>query len=266
VRLLDGPFADAVQANRVYLLAHDPDRLLAPFLREAGLEPKARPYGNWESSGLDGHTAGHYLTALSTMIAAGADTPTGELRHRLDHMLAELERCQQASGDGYLGGVPGSRALWRDIAAGRIDAHGFGLNGKWVPWYNLHKTFAGLRDAWLVAGKEKARDLLIRYGDWCVQLVSNLTDEQMQDMLRAEHGGMNEVLADLYAITGNTSYLEAARRFCHQTVLDPLQRHEDRLTGLHANTQIPKVIGLARIAALTGDRQAGDGARFFGRT
>ena len=162
VRLLDGPFAAAVKANRSYLLALEPDRLLAPFLREAELEPRARPYGNWESSGLGGHTGGHYLSALSTMIASGADTPDGELRRRLDYMLAELERCQQATGDGYIGGVPGGRIFWKEIAAGRIQANGFGLNGKWVPWYNLHKTFAGLRDAYLVAGNEKAREILGR--------------------------------------------------------------------------------------------------------
>ena len=103
VRLLDGPFTDAVNANRDYLLDLEPDRLLAPFLREAGLEERADPYGNWESSGLDGHTAGHYLSALSTMSASGADTPDGELQRRLKYMLTELERCQQASGDGYLG-------------------------------------------------------------------------------------------------------------------------------------------------------------------
>ena len=158
VRLLDGPFADAVKANRTYLLALEPDRLLAPFRREAGLEPKAKPYGNWESSGLDGHTAGHYLSALSTMIASGADTPEGELRRRLNYMVAELDRCQKASGDGYVGGVPGSRELWKAIAAGRVEV----INRKWVPWYNLHKTFAGLRDAYLIAGDTKARDILIR--------------------------------------------------------------------------------------------------------
>jgi DUF1680 family protein len=263
VRLLDGPFADAVNANRTYLLALEPDRLLAPFLREAGLEPRARTYGNWEGSGLGGHTGGHYLSALSTMIASGADTPDGELLRRLDYMLAELERCQSAAGDGYIGGVPGGRAVWKDIAEGRIQANGFGLNGKWVPWYNLHKTFAGLRDAWFVAGNDKAREIFVRYGDWCEQLVSKLTDEQMQNMLRAEHGGMNEVLADLYVITGDEKFLRAARRFSHQAVLEPLQRHEDRLTGLHANTQIPKVVGLERIAALTGDKEADSGARFF---
>jgi hypothetical protein len=259
VRLLEGPFAEAVKVNRAYLLALDPDRLLAPFLREAGLESKARPYGNWESSGLDGHTAGHYLSALSTMIASGADATEGELRRRLDYMLAELDRCQKASDDGYLGGVPGSRELWKTVAAGRVEA----VNRKWVPWYNVHKTFAGLRDACLLTGNDKARDILIRLGDWCDRLVAGLSDEQMQRMLGQEHGGMNEVLADIYVISGNPKYLSLARRFNHQAVLDPLTRHQDQLTGKHANTQIPKVIGLERIATLTGDKAADSGARFF---
>lgn len=264
VRLLDGsPFLVAVEANRIYLQAHDPDRLLAPFLREAGFEPKAPPYGSWEGSGLDGQTAGHYLSALAMMVASGADTADGELGRRLDYMLDELADCQQANGDGYLGGVPGGRALWEDVANGKIDAEGFALNGKWVPWYNVHKTFAGLRDACQVAGREKARAMLVRLGDWCVALIADLSDEQMQDMLRAEHGGMNEVLADIYALTGEEKYLSAARRFCHRTVLDPLQNHQDRLTGLHANTQIPKVIGLERIGALSGDARAESGAQFF---
>ena len=261
VRLLDGPFAAGVAANRAYILSLDPDRLLAPFLREAGLTPRKPLYGNWESGGLDGHTAGHYLSALANMFASGADTDAqnGELRRRLDAMIDELDRCQKASKDGYLGGVPGSRELWQAVASGRIEA----LNSKWVPWYNLHKTFAGLRDAHLGAGSAKAREILIALGDWCERVTSGLSDEQMQRMLANEHGGMNEVLADIYAITGEPRYLKLARRFCHKAVLDPLMRHEDRLTGLHANTQIPKVIGLERIAALTGDKEADSGARFF---
>jgi DUF1680 family protein len=266
VRILDGPFAKAADANREYLLALDPDRLLSPFLREAGLQAKAPSYGNWENTGLDGHTAGHYLTALANMIAAGEDTPDGELKRRLGHMLDELERCQKANGNGYIGGVPGSRQLWSDVAAGRIDAHGFGLNGKWVPWYNVHKTFAGLRDAWLVANMDKAKPLLIGMGTWCVDLISGLSDSQMQEMLRSEHGGMNEALADIYAITGERRFLDAARRFDHREVLNPLMNREDKLTGLHANTQIPKVVGLAREAALTGDRKSAAGARFFWET
>jgi DUF1680 family protein len=259
VRLLDGPFADAAKANRTYLLAVEPDRLLAPFFREGGLESKARPYGNWESSGLDGHTAGHYLSALATMIASGADTPDGELKRRLDYMVSELDRCQKASSDGYIGGVPGSRELWQTIASGRVEA----INRKWVPWYNLHKTYAGLRDAYWLTGNQQAREVLIRCGDWCEKVTAGLSDDQMQRMLGQEHGGINEVLADIYAITGEEKYLRLAQRFCHKALLDPLKRHEDQLTGKHANTQIPKVVGMERIATLTGDKEADSGARYF---
>jgi DUF1680 family protein len=162
--------------------------------------------------------------------------------------------CQRANGDGYIGAVPNSRALWKDIAAGRIDSPGFSLNDTWAPLYNIHKTFAGLRDAWIIAGNKQARDMLVRFADWCGELVANLSDEQVQLVLNAEHGGMNEVLADVYAITGKSRYLALARRFSHRAILDPLLRREDRLDGLHANTQIPKVIGFARIGELSGGR------------
>lgn len=263
VRLLEtGPFALAVKANRTYLLALDPERLLAPFRREAGLPALAQSYGNWENGGLDGHTAGHYLSALAVMIASGQDTPDGQLQARLDTMLDELLLCQKAYGDGYIGGVPGSRDLWGAVANGDWQA----VNKRWVPWYNVHKTFAGLRDVYLETGNTKARDLLVRLGDWCVALSSKLSDEQMQGMLNQEHGGMNEVMADIYAITGDQKYLKNAERFNHHAILDPLEKHLDQLTGKHANTQIPKVIGLERIATLTGDKTADSGARFFWET
>ncbi|HCE45161.1 MAG TPA: glycosyl hydrolase [Lentisphaeria bacterium] len=262
VRLLPGPFTSAVNANREYMLALDPERLLAPFLREAGLEQKKPSYGNWESTGLDGHIAGHYLSALSYMIASGSDTPDGEFKRRLEYMISELERCQKANGDGYIGGIPGSRAFWKEISSGNVGKTG----SKWVPWYNVHKTFAGLRDAYLVAGNQKARELLAGLGDWCVRITSGLSDKQMQQMLAVEYGGMNEVMADIYVITGDGKYLETARKFYHKDVLDPLLRNEDQLTGKHANTQIPKVIGLERIAALTGDGKAHSAADFFWKT
>ncbi|HUG10888.1 MAG TPA: glycoside hydrolase family 127 protein, partial [Opitutaceae bacterium] len=210
--------------------------------------------------GLDGHTAGHYLTALAQEWAASGDPVW---KQRLDAMVAGLAECQQAGDDGYVGGIPRGRTLWNDIAAGRIDFQNFNLNGAWVPWYNEHKLFAGLRDAWLLAGNEQARDVLVRLADWCDTLLANLTNEQMQAMLGTEHGGMNEVLADVYAITGDAKYLRLAQRFSHRAVLAPLLRHEDRLTGLHANTQIPKIIGFARIAELGGDASWRDAARFF---
>ena len=262
VRLLGGsPFTAAVKANHAYLLAIQPDRLLAPFLREAGLPPKAESYGNWENSGLDGHTAGHYLSAIAFMIASGEDED-GELALRLDYMLDELERCQAAYGGGYLGGVPGSRDLWRRLESGDAGV----VWDKWVPWYNVHKTFAGLRDAYQAAGRQKARAVLVNLGDWCVRVTAGLSEAEMQRMLNNEYGGMNEVMADIYAITGNKKYLEAAKRWNHRTVFDPLLQREDRLTGLHANTQIPKIIGMERIAALTQNAQEHEGACFFWET
>lgn len=263
VRLLDGPFKHAQDLNGAYLLAHDIDRLLAPFRTEAGLPPKAPKYPNWESSGLNGHTAGHYLTALAQHWAA---TGEAECQRRLAAMVADLAECQQAGGDGYVGGIPGGRKLWTDVAAARINFQSFSLNGAWVPWYNEHKLFAGLRDAWLTGGNAQARDVLVRLADWCDTLLAGLTDAQMQAMLGTEHGGMNEVLADVHAITGDAKYLRLAQRFSHRTILDPLLRHEDKLTGLHANTQIPKVVGFARIAELGGDPSWRDAARFFWNT
>ena len=248
VKLLDSPFLQAQQTDLHYILALDPDRLLAPFLREAGLQPKAPSYTNWENTGLDGHIGGHYLSALSMMYAATGDTA---VYNRLNYMLDELHRAQQAVGTGFIGGTPGSLQLWKEIKTGNIRAGGFDLNGKWVPLYNIHKTYAGLRDAYLYAGSELARQMLIDFTDWMIDITSGLSDEQMQDMLRSEHGGLNETFADVAEITGDKKYLELARRFSHKIILDPLIKDEDRLTGMHANTQIPKVIGYKRVAELS---------------
>jgi DUF1680 family protein len=263
VHLLDGsPFKTAEYNNLRYLLAMDPDRLLAPYLREAGLEPKADNYGNWENTGLDGHIGGHYLSALSLASAATRD---GEVQARLQYMLDELERAQLANGDGYVGGVPGGKATWEEIRRGSIDAKLFSLNDKWVPWYNLHKTFAGLRDAHVHIGSEQAKRMLVAFTDWAVGLVGGLSDEQIQSMLITEHGGLNEVFADVAAMTGDSRYLELAQQFSHRLVLDPLLKQEDRLDGLHANTQIPKAIGYKRVSQLTGDDDWADGAALFWR-
>ncbi|WP_290079972.1 beta-L-arabinofuranosidase [Bacteroides acidifaciens] len=250
VKLLNSPFLQAQQTDLHYILSMNPDRLLAPFLREAGLTSKAPSYTNWENTGLDGHIGGHYLSALSMMYAATGDTA---VYNRLNYMLNELHRAQQAVGTGFIGGTPNSLQLWKDIKAGNIRAGGFDLNGKWVPLYNIHKTYAGLRDAYLYAGSDLARQMLVDFTDWMIDITSDLSDEQIQDMLRSEHGGLNETFADVAEITGDKKYLELARRFSHKFILDPLIKEEDKLTGMHANTQIPKVIGYKRIAELSQD-------------
>lgn len=263
VRLLDGPFRRAQDIDKQYILSMDADRLLSPFLRESGLTPKASGYTNWENTGLDGHIGGHYLSALSHMYASTADQ---QIKDRLDYMIAQLRQCQDANGNGYIGGVPGGRAIWEEIYNGDIRAGAFDLNGKWVPLYNIHKTYAGLRDAYLLTGNGDAKEMLIKMSDWAIKLVSNLSDSQIQDMLRSEYGGLNETFADVAAITGNEKYLKLAHQFSQQAILEPLLQHEDKLTGMHANTQIPKVLGFMRIADIEGNKDWADASHFFWET
>lgn len=263
VRLGDSPFLEAQRTDLHYLLEMEPDRLLAPFLREAGLPPKQPSYGNWESTGLDGHLGGHYLSALALMYASTGDE---EVLRRLNYFVAELKRCQERNGNGYIGGIPGGSAAWQAIARGELHADNFSVNGKWVPWYNLHKVYAGLRDAYTYAGNADARAMLVAMSDWALELTSHLSEEQMQSMLRSEHGGMNEVLADVAQMTGQKKYMDLAIRFSHQAILQPLEKGKDQLTGLHANTQIPKVIGFKRIGDMTGRRDWQQAAQFFWQT
>ena len=260
VRLLESPFKTAMDIDGKYLLKLNPDRLLAPYLKESGLEPKAENYGGWENTGLDGHSLGHYLTSLSIIYAA-----TGENKYKdvADYVVSELARAQAATGTGYLSGVPGGKETFRDIASGNIKAQPFSLNDKWVPWYNMHKLFAGLRDAYLYADNQTAKDILIGLSDWTVSLSQQLSESQFDEMIIAEYGGMNEVLADAYAITGNQKYLDVANRFNDPRVFPPLEDQEDKLAGLHANTQIPKIIGAARTYELTGEDSLKRIAEFF---
>ncbi|WP_312900869.1 glycoside hydrolase family 127 protein [Chryseobacterium taichungense] len=260
VRLSESVFNKAMQADKNYILSMEPDRLLAPYLKEAGLKPKAENYPNWENTGLDGHIGGHYLSALSLMYASTGDP---KIKQRLDYMIDELDRCQMSSGEGYISGVPAGKKIWKEISEGNIRASSFGLNDRWVPLYNIHKIYAGLRDAYWYAGSEKAKNMLIKLTDWMANEVSGLSDEQIQDMLRSEHGGLNEVFADVYEITKDKKYLKLAHRFSHQAILNPLLLGEDKLTGIHANTQIPKVIGYKRIADLENNQQWNNAADFF---
>ena len=260
IRLGESIFLDYQQADINYLMGLNADRLLAPYLKGAGLKPKANNYTNWENTGLDGHIGGHYLSALAYMYAA---TGNKEIERRMDYYLSELKRCQDARTDGYLGGVSNGYKIWQEIAEGKINASSFGLNGGWVPLYNIHKIYAGLRDAWLIAGREDAKQMLIKLTDWMIKEVSQLSDEQIQQMLRSEHGGLNETFADVAEITGDKKYLKLAHQFSDQQMLQPLLKGEDNLTGKHANTQIPKVIGYKRIADLEGRADWDRAAAFF---
>ncbi|WP_055146866.1 glycoside hydrolase family 127 protein [Jiulongibacter sediminis] len=244
VEILEGPFKNAEQRNKEYLLKLDADRLLAPFYKNAGLTPKAENYGNWENTGLDGHVGGHYVSALAMMKAATGDK---EISKRFDYVLKELKKCQEAAGNGMLTGVVNGKKVFGEVSNGDIRATSFGLNDGWVPLYNQHKIFAGLKDAYEIGESELGKTMFIDLCNWFFEITKNLTDEQIQNMLRSEHGGLNEVFLDAYSLTGEQKFLELAYRFSHQTLLKPLAKGEDPLTGMHANTQIPKVVGFAKI-------------------
>lgn len=263
VKLLPGAFYDAQQTDMKYMLSLDVDRLLAPYRKAANLPPVKPNYENWENTGLDGHIGGHYLSALSFMYIA---TGNPELNQRLDYMLAELKSCQDKIGTGYIGGTPGGEQLWNEIAQGKIVTDTFAINGKWVPLYNLHKLLSGLNDAYSVAGKGQAKSILIRLVDFIDSVSTKLSDEQIQKLVFSEHGGLNEVFANLSEITGDKKYLTLADRFSQRLLLDPLSNKQDKLTGLHANMQIPQVVGFQRIAEVGGGASFGEAARFFWET
>jgi DUF1680 family protein len=252
VRLTGGPLKHAQDLDAEYLLKLEPDRMLAYYRQRAGLEPKAEPYDGWDGGGrnLTGHIAGHYLSAVSLMWAATGDA---HFKQRADYIVKELKEVQDKHGDGYLSALEGGRKCFEAVAQGNIRSSSFDLNGLWSPWYVLHKTYAGLRDAYHYTGNRTALEVEIKFAEWAERVLSKLTVAQVQRMLNTEFGGMNEVLADLYADTGDKRWLDLSYKFEHRSFVEPLKRHQDILPGKHGNTQVPKLIGSADRFGYAGD-------------
>lgn len=256
VRLLDSPFRDAMLRDQNYLLSLDCDRLLRNFRVNASLPTDVSPYDGWEAPNceLRGHCVGHYLSACSLMFASTGDA---RFKGRVDKIVAGFAECQNAlakngSHAGYLSAFPES-------FIDRVENQ----QPVWAPWYTLHKIMAGLLDANQLCGNAQALEVLTNMANWVNFRVDSLPEEKMQASLDAEFGGMNEVLANLYGVTGNADYLKTAEAFNQKKIFDPLAGRQDKLNGLHANTQIPKMIGAARQYELTGDERDADIAKFF---
>jgi uncharacterized protein len=262
VRVLGGPLKRAQEATATYLLSLDPDRMMAYYRIRAGLPQKAEPYDGWDGGGrnLTGHIAGHHLSAVSLMFLATGDP---RFKSRGDYLVRELAEVQQKQGDGYLGAIEGGREAFAALSRGEIRSAAFDLNGLWSPWYTLHKTFAGLRDAYRHTGNRTALDVELRYAAWAEHVLAPLDDAQLARMLNTEHGGMNEVMADLYADTEDRRWLALSYRFEHHAFTEALKRHQDNLEGKHGNCQIPKLMGSAARYGYAGDMGDILAASFF---
>lgn len=263
VRLLNSPFKKAMQLDSAYLILLKPDRLLYRFYKNAGLPVKDSVYGGWESEGLSGHTLGHYLSAITMMYVA---TGNKEFKKRADYIVTELERCQQARKTGYIGAIPNEDSIFGKVARGEIKSGGFDLNGGWSPWYTVHKVMAGLCDAYLYTNNKKALQVVTRMADWTYNTINHLPDSLRLKMLNCEYGGMNDVLANIYAFTANKKYLELSYKFYDEFVMGQLALQKDPLPGKHSNTNVPKAIGSARQYELTGNKRDSTIAAFFWHT
>ncbi len=262
VTVTGGPLRHAQDLTAAYLLSLDPDRMMAYYRRRAGLPQKAEPYGGWDgdAKNLTGHIAGHHLSAVSIFHAITGDP---RFKARAAYLVREMAAVQAAQGDGYLSALANGREAWAQVKAGDIRSAAFDLNGLWSPWYTLHKTFAGLRDAYRLTGDREALAVEVRFAQWAETILAPLDDAQVARMLNTEHGGMNEVLADLYADTGDRRWLALSQRFEHAAFTDPLKRHQDNLSGKHGNCQIPKLIGSAARYGYTADPGDLVAASFF---
>jgi hypothetical protein len=251
VRLGAGYLAAERERNLQYLLSLDLDRLLHAFRLNAALPSNAEPLGGWESPRceLRGHFAGHVLSACALLHAA---TGNQDVRRKGDDLVAGLAECQAAMKTGYLSAFP-------EEFFDRVEAS----RPVWAPWYTLHKLFAGMVDVHQYCGNALALDVVMKMSAWADQRTRKLSKADVQRMLLCEFGGMPEVFANLYAITSDPAHLALARRFHHHAVMDPLARHRDHLHRLHANTQIPKVLGAARLHELTGDPDAYEASVYF---
>lgn len=263
VKILDGPFKNAMDRDLGYLLSIDPDRLLHRFYSNAGLPTKGAVYGGWESEGLSGHTLGHYLSAIS-MAYVSSGNP--EFKKRVDYIANELERCQDARRTGYVGAIPNEDSIFTQVSRGEIRSGGFDLNGGWSPWYTVHKVMAGLVDAYLYANSQKALNVVCKMADWTEGILKNLSNEQRLKMLNCEYGGMNEVLVNLYAITGNEKYLALSKAFQDEFVMGKLAQKTDPMPGKHSNTNVPKAIGTIRRYELTNNKEDSIIGAFFWET
>jgi uncharacterized protein len=260
VKLLDGPFKESQDAEAKYLLSLDKDRLLSPFLTESGLKPKVPAYPGWETRSLPGVALSFYLSGASRLYKL---TGNEIYLKNLKYLLSGLSDCQTKN-DGYLLGSRNGKEIFKKLETeGYYEEFSNWGEGHGEPYYVLEKLFSGLIDAYRICNNQDALRIATNLADWLERHMSHISDSELQMIMDEEYGGMNWVLSDLYVITGNKKYLDMSKRWEDDHVTIPLKKGIDVLTGIHANTQFPKMSGLAARYPYTADSSDLKGATFF---
>ena len=258
IRILDGVFKDSEIKGKEYLLYLDIDRLLAPCYEAIGLKPKKERYGGWEEKDISGHSLGHYLSALSHMYVATEDIV---IKEKLNYAIDEIGYLQDVEKSGYVSGF--KKDCFIKVFSKDFNVTRFELGDSWVPWYSIHKIYAGLLDAYKLTNNKKTLNILIKLSNWAKEGLDNLTEEEFDKMLYCEHGGMCEVFGELYEITKDKKYLDLAVRFIDKEIIYPLFEGRDDLEGKHANTQIPKILGIAKLYDITKEEKYRKASELF---
>ncbi len=255
VTLEAGPLQQARDWNRGYMMRLPNDRLLHNFRLNAGLPSNAKPLGGWEAPTCEvrGHFVGHYLSASALLYAATKDNA---VKAKADELVAGLAACQSAlNQNGDLSAFPVE-------FFNRLDRH----ENVWAPFYTLHKIMAGLLDMKTQAANDQALDVVVKMAGWVDAWTAANSEDHMQDILNTEYGGMNDVLYNLAAVTGDDRWARTGDRFTKKIFFTPLAFRKDELKGQHMNTHIPQVIGAARRYELSSDFRFADVSRFFFET
>lgn len=251
VKILPGVFRERMDVNRQYLLELDTNCLLQNFYLEAGIilpglqvvdNPEtANLHWGWEAPTcqLRGHFLGHWISAAAKLIAADGEP---ELRVKLDNIVSELARCQELNGGEWVGSIP-EKYFTRLIKNQYI----------WSPQYVMHKTIAGLSDAYIYAGNTQALDILSHLSDWYITWTEKAAETNPHAVYAGEEAGMLEVWAQLYHLTKDEKYLTLAKRYADAGLFRKLKEGKDSLTNCHANASIPFTHGAAKMYEITGD-------------
>ena len=306
VTLLDREFRLRQELDLNYIKTLEPDKYLSHFRRNAGIETDSQGnpidntirYGGWESLGSS--TFGHYLSAMSMMYRVTGDTT---LLHKINYIIEELDFIQRNpvyEDENLRKGVlvafdrdhhdhvrePNFLRTYNELREGRVNLtsapnkrdaaveNPFYKSFYWLSgglsWYTNHKIYAGIRDAYLYTGNPKAKKVFLYFCDWACWATEKLNEQAMARMLYSEHGAMNEMLVEAYALSGDRKYLNCAYRFNERETIYPCMKGDTgeiagTISNTHANAQIPQFYGVLKEFEYTGNSGYKDAADHFFR-